>query len=407
MFKYESQEVIDKMSAEEFDKYQADKRAFEANEVSKQVKEEVEKATKEMKEIISKTELEIKALNEKPKAEKNVTFESSLKEATEKNEQFLNVAKGGKQSGPIFIETKSVVTMGLDTTVEAVGSASQISTTRDTGIVSTIRARILKYLGAGVSVGSIVGDNKAMWIEELDEQGTPIFIGEGYGKTALSVRYEEREKKARKIGVYGKVTTEMMRNLPSLINYIKNNLMRRVDIKTEDQLFVGNDTGDNLAGLSGYATAYDGGGLSITTPSYADVFRGLALQVEKAFGIATSVFVNPDILANMDVEKSADGIYLMPPFRGANGNTVAGMRLISSNGLPSGVDFIGGDLSVVNVMFSDNMSIQIGLDGNDFTNNKKTILVEQELVQFVSANDTQVLVKGDMTTALAAITAGV
>jgi hypothetical protein len=57
-------------------------------------------------------------------------------------------------------------------------------------------------------------------------------------------------------------------------------------------------------------------------------------------------------------------------------------------------DFFGGDLSVINVGFTGNMTIQIGLDGNDFTNNKKTILVEQELVQFVSANDTQVLVKG-------------
>jgi hypothetical protein len=87
-----------------------------------------------------------------------------------------------------------------------------------------------------------------------------------------------------------------------------------------------------------------------------------------------------------------------------NGNVVAGMTLISSNGLPSGVDFIGGDLSVVNVMFSDYLSVQIGMDGNDFTKNKKTILVEQELVQFVSANDTQVLVKGDIATAITALT---
>jgi hypothetical protein len=55
-------------------------------------------------------------------------------------------------------------------------------------------------------------------------------------------------------------------------------------------------------------------------------------------------------------------------------------------------------------MFSDYLSVQIGMDGNDFTKNKKTILVEQELVQFVSANDTQVLVKGDIATAITALT---
>lgn len=342
-------------------------------------------------------------------ADKVVPFELAMKEAVDANEQFKAVVSGEKQTAPIFMEIKAAVTMGLDTTVEAVGSASQVSVTANTGIISTLRKRILKYLGAGVSVGSLMGANKAMWIEELDEQGAPIFIGEGDTKTEISVRYEEREMKARKIGVHGKVTTEMMRNLPSLINYIKNNLARRVDIKTEDQLFGGNNTGDNLAGLTEYATAFTGGSLNGTfvsgTVTLSDVFRAVALQVEEAFGIATALYVSPGVLAALDVDKDSNGAYLLPPFRAANGNMVAGMTLISSNGLPSGVDFIGGDLSVVNVMFTDNMSIQIGMDGNDFTKNKKTILVEQELLQFVSANDTQVLVQGDLAGAITALTA--
>lgn len=359
-----------------------------------------------VKSLATKLEGEIEALKEKanePVKSEPKNFLQALKAAVTGNEQYKRVVEGGNQTEPIHMTVKAAVTMGLDTTVEAVGSESQVSITQNTGIVSTIRKRLLKYLSAGVSVGTLSG-NKAMWIEELDEQGTPIFIGEGDTKTQLSVRYEERDKKARKIGVHGKVTTEMLRNLPMLVNYIQNNLMRRVDILTEDQLFGGNDTGDNLAGIIGYASAYTGGGLTDLAPSYADVFRGLALQVEKAHGIASAVFVRPEILAEMDIAKDADGTYQLPPFRSAEGSLVAGMRLISTNGLPSGTDFVGGDLSVVNVMFSDNMSVQIGLDGNDFTKNLKTILVEQELVQFVSANDTQVLVKGDMAAALAAIT---
>jgi hypothetical protein len=42
---------------------------------------------------------------------------------------------------------------------------------------------------------------------------------------------------------------------------------------------------------------------------------------------------------------------------------------------------------------------------NDFSKNLKTIRAEQALVQFVSANDTQVLVKGVMADALELITA--
>lgn len=391
-------------------KEELDNAIAEANK-NNATKEELEALTSKQSLVVKELELlgaRIMKMSEPNgmNTEKVVPFELAMKEAVEANEQFKAVASGEKQTAPIFMEIKAAVTMGLDTTVEAAGSASQVSVTANTGIVSTLRKRILKYLGAGVSVGSLMGANKAMWIEELDEQGDPIFIGEGDTKTEISVRYEEREMKARKIGVHGKVTTEMMRNLPSLINYIQNNLARRVDIKTEDQLFGGDNTGDNLKGLSQYATAFTGGSLNntMTAPTNADVFRAVALQVEEAFGIATALYVRPSVLASLDVEKDSNGAYLLPPFRASNGNMVAGMTLISSNGLPAGVDFIGGDLSVVNVMFTDNMSIQIGMDGNDFTKNKKTILVEQELLQFVSANDTQVLVQGDLAGAITALT---
>ena len=427
-FKVKSREEIEAMKEDEYNSYVEAKAIHETAKAKELISKEIEEATKnnaskeeleklQLKmdntlETIDKSYLQIKALMENSKSigkdkEKNFrNMTEEMKSIAETNEQFKAVANGGKQTGPIFFELKSAVTMGMDNTIEAVGSESQISITRNTGIVATIRQRITRYLSGGVSVANLGNANKAMWIDELDEQGNPIFIGEGDPKTQLSVRYEERDKKARKIGVYGKVTTEMMRNLPSLVNYIQNNLVKRVDIKTEDQLFGGNDTGDNLAGLTEYAVPFTGGGLTTAAPAYADVFRAIALQVEKAHGIASAVYVRPDILALMDVEKATDsGVYLMPPFRAANGNMVAGMTLISSNGLPAGVDFIGGDLSVVNVMWSDNLSVQVGLDGNDFTNNKKTILVEQELVQFVSANDVNVLVQGDMTTALVSITA--
>lgn len=363
-----------------------------------------------VKALAQKLETEIEALKEKQKPVKKTIFRSfgeMLKAAFSENAESLKAAASDRQTEAFYMEVKAAVTIGLDNTVEATGSESQVSVTRNSGIISAIRKRVTQYLGSGVSVGSLAGDNKIMWIEELDEQGDPIFIGEGDDKTQISVRYEEREAKARKIAVHGKVTTEMMRNLPSLINYIQNNMTRRVDISTENGLFSGDGTGDSLNGLEDYATAFTGGGLTTPAPTYADVFRALALQVELAHGVATTVFVRPAILAEMDVEKTSDGHYLLPPFKSANGTDVAGITLKSSTAINSiaSVDFIGGDMSVANVLFSDTLSIRIGEAGNDFTKNLKTIVVEQELVQFVSANDTQVLVKGDMDAAIIAITA--
>jgi hypothetical protein len=99
----------------------------------------------------------------------------------------------------------------------------------------------------------------------------------------------------------------------------------------------------------------------------------------------------------MLANKTTDGQYILPA-----GVNVDAQGNISAWGVPlyrteasllyDGVtyDFFGGDLAVIQVGFTGAMTVQIGLDGNDFISNKKTILVEQELVQFVSANDTQV-----------------
>lgn len=412
MFVEKTLEELSDMSIVDQTAYMTEKKAHEAetrkNEIEEAIKEakkndvskeEVEKLEAQLKGVTSNLEefaLRLKSMTEKPTVSSPMSLEKSITEAvTAKADEFSKLAEGEN------VTVKAVVNVTDATTIDAVGSDSHYSLTTNTGVIAKIRSRIMRYL-SNVSVSNMTG-NRVMWMEELDEQGDPIFIAEADTKTKISVRYEEREKKSKKIGVYAKVSTEFLRNLPQLVNYVKNNMIKRVDIATEDQLFNGNDVGNNLAGITGYASAFTGGSLAgtIQYPSVADIFRAVALQVEEAYGIGTSIFVRPSILAQMDVEKSQDGVYLLPPFRAANGNMVAGMELISSTGLPSGVDFVGGDMSVVNVNFADKMSIQVDMSGTDFIDNLRTILVEQELVQWVSANDTQVLVQGDVDTALA------
>jgi hypothetical protein len=350
--------------------------------------------------------LKLKSLEELPrqKETKRVSIKDALTAAYEEKSAEIKQILEGKQSKTLVLELKNAVTITDAATIEAFGSASHWSLTSFTGIISQLRKRILRYIQS-VSVGGLSIDRPyAMWIEELDEQGLPIFIAEATAKTQLSVRYEEREKKAKKIAVYGKVSIEMLRFLPQLISYIETNMMKRMDIVTEDQFFNGNDAGANLKGIIPYATAFDGGigvaggaGLvgQVFNVNNFDVVRAIALQVENSYGIANKVFITPEQFAAMDVQKNNQGTYMLPPFLTSDGKLIAGIELVPTPALNgTGYDFVGGDLSVVHVSFVEQPSIQIGLDGSDFTNNLKTILVEQMLVQFVSANDTQVLIKG-------------
>lgn len=355
-----------------------------------------------IKEAITNVETQIEALKQASNEPQKVvkSFREALMSAFEAKAEDINNAINNKGAN-VDIQVKAAVNVTEANTILGGDSDSHWLLTSFTGVISAVRSRVSRYLGL-VSVGTI-NNRVAMWVEEYNEQGTPIFIGEGVGKTKVSVQYKEKEAKVQKIAVYCKVSTETLRDLPQLVSYLQANLLRRIEVATVTELFSGDGT--MLNGLLDYATLFTGGGITTATPSNFDVFRALALQVQKAFGTASAVFVNPDILATMDMEKSADGIYLIPPFKSADGTQVAGMQLIPELALVgSGFDFVGGDLSVVNVRFREGLSINIGEDGNDFTNNMRTILAEQALVQFVSANDTQVLVKGVMADAIALIT---
>lgn len=402
MFVYKSENELNEMTSEQRDAYLVEKREFETTEVENKVSVKVEEATKGLKDVVSELELEVKSLKENKVEEKGfTTIKDALLDAFEQKRAELDQAINGRQSAPINIELKAAVDMSVTNTINA-GSTNH-SVTQFTGVISPVRKRELRYL-ANVSVGSTTG-NSVYWIEEKDEQGTPIMLGEGATKTQLSVRYEEATMSVKKIAVYGKVTTEMMADLPQLISYIENNLMKRMDIVVENQLLAGSGVGDNLKGAKTYATAFTGGSsaLKIDNANEYDVISALSLQCQEANGMPNAVFVHPQTITLMKTLKSSlDGQYLYPRWADADGLLIDGLRVIPSLAVTAN-EFIGGDLSVLNVLFREELSLQIGLDGNDFINNKKTMLVEKRLAQYVSANDTAVLIKGDFTTAKAAI----
>jgi HK97 family phage major capsid protein len=347
---------------------------------------------------------EVKALNEKPTVEKGYgSFNEALVAAFADKADEINaiVKSGGAQTAPLKVTVKAVDAISVASTIGA--GSTQVSITENTGIINPIRKREQVYL-ANVSVGSI-GTNRAVWIDETDEEGTPVMIAEGAAKTQLDVQYVEQTMAVKKIAVYGKVTTELMADIPQLISYIQNNLMRRMDIVLENQLFSGNGVGENLKGLYQYATAFEAGSLANSIPfaNELDVIEAIALQAKIAYGMPSAIFINPVTMAAIKLIKDSTGRPVWKDYVTIDGSmNVSGMRLIETVAVTAG-NFIGGDLSVVNVLKRSELGITIGLDGNDFTQNKKTMLLEKRMVQFVSANDTAVLVKGDFATAKAAL----
>ena len=362
----------------------------------------------EMKSVIDSLEQKIEGLKEEKteKVEGHKTLHGAILAELKNNEEALTQLKADAAQGkasPLSMTIKAPVTISNANTIGSAEPMYQL--TQDTGIVSTIRKRELRYL-ANVSVGSIT-TNRALWTEETDEQGNPTFIGEGDTKAQGSVLYVNKTQDVKKIAVWAKMTLEMLDDLPQFVSFIIRNLERRLDIVLENALFNGNGLGDNLTGINEYATVFTGGGLAgeLTAPNELDVIEAIALQVKEANGIPESLFVHPSTMAKIRLIKDSTGRPIWKDYVTPSGDmNYSGLRIIETLAVTEG-DFVGGETSVVNVLNRSGLQMQIGLDGNDLTQNKQTLVLEKRMVHFVSENDTNVLIKGDFETAITALTA--
>jgi HK97 family phage major capsid protein len=296
------------------------------------------------------------------------------------------------------INEKTVGAISLASTISNVASSGQVTISEFTGVVSPIRQRLLTYL-SNVSVGAI-GTQYAVWVEEYDQEGTPVFIGEGIEKTALDVQYKEQRAKVEKIGVHMKVTMELLEDAAYLASYIQQNGVKRVETVIENQLFTGNGTSPQLQGLLSKSTTFTGGSMAggVEAASNWDVIHGIIAQVRAANGSVNGIFVETGQYHLMLSEKDLDKNYILPAgvtFDAQGGINAWGVRIIPTNALTgTAADFVGGDLSVINVRLRSGLQVAIGESGDDFIDNLKTVRIEQRLVQFISANDVPVLVKG-------------
>lgn len=387
-----------------------------------EMRKELEKALSQLKEqdtikamatVLEKQGLAIRKMemnaNVKPATDPK-SFRDSLHSAIEEkaNEISEILAKGGMKKGQeIDLVVKVPVNITETTTIIAGSTVNTL--TQDTGIVSPIRQRAERYLQA-VTVGT-VGTKYAMWIEETDEQGTPIFIAEAAGKTQISVLYVEKTQPVQKIAVYAKVSTEFLADLPQLISYVERSMMKRVGVKIESELYEGTGLTVFLKGATEWATDFASGSLAATIPgaNEIDVINAIGNQVDLAYGERSHLFVHPDTIAKIKTLKDSTGRPIWKEYvdwtvQGGETLVIAGMRIIPAKFVTSG-DFLGGDTKVLNVLFREALNVRMVASGDDPINNLMTIIVESRLVQFASANEVASLIKGDFASAILELTA--
>lgn len=360
--------------------------------------------TNELKSVIAGLEAKFEAMKESAVDSKktNMSLKGAIMHAYSEN---MDKIKEIKEKGGVI---NLAVKVAGDMTITDNYSGGTVGlSSLEAGVARVVRRR--PFMRQLVSSSGILS-KFAVWIEQANpDPNSAGMVGEGVAKQQSDFDLVERSSQVKKIATWIKVSKEMVDDLPFMRGEINNELLELVELKLDQQILLGDGTGDNLDGLTGYATAFTPAAQfvgAIPTANNSDVLRVALAQIENANFIPNYIICNPDDAAQMELTKTTTGEYTYPMFvPQADGITrVKGVPVVINPGVASGT-YIVGDFSKANLRIREDLNIQVGYINDDFTRNMMTILCEARACFFVKTNHFGAFVQGNFAADIAVITA--
>lgn len=348
------------------------------------------------KERIEEAEEAIKLLKESGSSgDRGKTLEQVVKEHITENKEEWERLKTDRNHSFKF-ETKAVTDMLVST--NTTGRVARIEVDPERVGVARRNPFVMDAVRTSQTNAATI-----YWVEREAHEGTPVFTAEGAAKPKIDWEYVERSRPVRKIPAYTKISKEMMDDIDGIAADISLELTEQILLAADASLLTGDGTSNTLVGIAENATAFAPGTALANTVEAAndyDALRAAIAQVYRNNFTPNTIFVHPDKVASMEMAKGTDGHYVMPPFKAADGTTIAGVRVVANNGVAADAFYVG-DMSKYKVKVREGISIEIGYDGNDWTKNMVTPLAEMRLCGYIASNDYGAIVSGTFTVAKA------
>ena len=245
------------------------------------------------------------------------------------------------------------------------------------------------------------------WVEETNRQGGASFIAEGASKPQASSDLVVRRANAEKIPVFANATSEMLNRVSFARQFIDRMLRRDILLGIDAQVLSGDGTGNNLTGILENATPFDVSPTgafyqSIQNANKTDVLRVAIDQVDINLYNSNYIVLHPSDATSMDLEKTTEGHYTLPPFVSSSGLLIKGVPVITNIGVTLG-EFLVGDFNYSNFGMYEDIEFDLGYINENFIHNIHTVLAEASCVHWVANNHYGAFVSGTFSTAIAAI----
>jgi len=429
--------TVKEISQESFDGLTADKKAELSSEYNTELKSYIVELEQEVKskstaEEVAELKSQIKAATEarneaidsqmksineslkqhgivlKKVADGNVSTKSNgtpadqIKSQLEANkdniETLINGSKSDAKASEFSLELKDISISGSITG----GNVPVEQRIAGVGNLPTRQVRLLDVIAKGTALSNIIS-----WVYEATEVGNVGGTAEGAVKNQIDLTWVVDSENVKKRTAFFKATTESLEDIEWMNTQIRGNLVKRMEKDLESQVHDGDNVGQNLNGLKGIATPWAGGTFTGTVDN-ANEIDVLIVAMDQ---IAIADQEMPDFITMFPSDVTAlkliktsttDRRYVDRLTMVAGQLSLDGVPIIATT-LETAGEFLIGNGNLATLYDKGSIRIDVGLDGNDFTENKRTILGEWRGALVVETNDRSAFVTGVFATAKTAL----
>ena len=365
--------------------------------LEKSLKENQAEQMKALNATLKEYGVAIKKLSTDEKAAKAGESVSIFKSLEANKEGLVSIKEGNAKS----IQFKAAADMLISTNVSG-GNVPVEQRIPGMNALASRQVRLLDIVSRGTAESNVIS-----WVSQANKDGAAGGTAEGALKNQIDFDLVVSSETVVKRTAFIKVSDEMVDDISFMASEINNELMRELLKDVEAQVYEGNGVAPNLNGIRTVATAFAAGTFAgtVDNANLVDVLRVAINQVKIANqDMPNFILLHPSDVTALKMIKvgSADDRYIDQLQMVAGQLSLDGVSIIEST-LVTQDEYLVGAFNLATVYDKGSISIEVGLDGDDFTKNLRTVRAEWRGACVVKTNDRGSFIAGDITTDKAAL----
>ena len=246
-------------------------------------------------------------------------------------------------------------------------------------IINDLQPGFVPYARKIPTLASLVGNGTTdsdvvEFVTQTAVSGAAAETAEDSAAPESAITFATNTTNVRELTHFIPITLRAMADAGQLRSIVEQDLLAGILDKLDDEIYAGPGTGVSLTGItitSGINTQALGGDTRL------DCIHKAMTQIRVAAGVLSEpdyIGMNANDWQKIRLEKDADGTYLMGPPGMSGERQVWGVPVVVSNVFTAGAPLIGDFGRSARLWTREGISLNTGLDGNDFTKRRISLL---------------------------------